>query len=164
MILNTDRVRLLNTQWRYLVLQVVLLAGVSLLLLPGRPVNASLTPVQDGKVREYSLTRVQAGKKVRTQTLGRKQSPDPLKLVVKISEGGGSYKLNDMDTSSLEDLEQKLTQALAGRPDDKKMVLIHAHKTIAGEEVDKVVRAIKKAGGMPNIVINTVTRVRRSRR
>jgi bla regulator protein blaR1 len=157
MILNTDRARALNTQWRYLVLHVVLLAVVSLLLLPGRPVNASLTPAtQDGKVRKQVMSRI--------------QSPDPWKLVVKVPEGDGSYKLNDMELSSLEDLEQKLTQALAGRPEDKKVVFVLALKTKGGLKADKVkvdnkvIAAIKKAGGKPNIVIKTVTTTQGSHR
>lgn len=43
MIMSTDRVRVLAAQWRYLVLPVVLLAALSVLLLPGRASKASPT-------------------------------------------------------------------------------------------------------------------------
>ena len=78
--------------------------------------------------------------------------PDPWALVVKLPQGGGSYKLNAMDVPSLEDLTQKLNDALSGRPADKKTVLVKAPEIIADEEIVKVFNAIMTAGGLPNLV------------
>jgi biopolymer transport protein ExbD len=68
---------------------------------------------------------------------------------VTISQGDGGYKLNGIDFPSLEDLSQKLYDALNGRPADKKTVLVKAPETIAGEEVVKIFNAIKAVGGLP---------------
>jgi beta-lactamase regulating signal transducer with metallopeptidase domain/biopolymer transport protein ExbD len=73
----------------------------------------------------------------------------PFSLVVTISQGGGGYKLNGIDFPSLEDLSQKLSDALRGRPANKKMVLVKAPEIIAGEEVVKIFNAIIAAGGQP---------------
>jgi len=73
----------------------------------------------------------------------------PFTLIVTISQGGGSYKLNAIDFPSLEDLSQKLNDALRGRPADKKTVLVKAPETIADEEVVRIFNAIKAAGGRP---------------
>jgi beta-lactamase regulating signal transducer with metallopeptidase domain/biopolymer transport protein ExbD len=78
--------------------------------------------------------------------------PYPWALVVKIPQGGGSYKLNAIDVPSLEDLSQKLNDALRGRPADKKTVLVKLPEIIADEEVVKVFNAITTAGGVPNFV------------
>ena len=83
--------------------------------------------------------------------------PDPWALVVKLPQGGGSYKLNDIDFSSLEDLSQKLNDALSGRPADKKTVLVKAPEIIADEEIVKVFNAITMAGGVPNLVRSPFT-------
>src|SRR5262245_18612271 len=64
--------------------------------------------------------------------------PDPWRLVVKIPQGGGNYNLNAMEIPSLEELGQKLNNALSGRPADKKAVYVKAPETIADEEVVKV--------------------------
>lgn len=144
MILNTDRVRVLNPQWRYLVLPVALLAVVSVLLLPGRPAQASLTTAtQDDGAQNQPPPPPSPRQNL---------SPDPWNLAVKIPQGGGSYKLNTIDVPSLEDLSQKLNMALAGRPADKKMVFVIVPETIAEGEVLKVVNVITTAGGVPNLL------------
>jgi len=68
---------------------------------------------------------------------------------VTISQAGGSYKLNAIDFSSLEDLSQILYKALNGRPADKKKVYVRAAETIADEEVVNVFNTITAAGGLP---------------
>ena len=73
----------------------------------------------------------------------------PFSLVVTISQGGGGYKLNGIGFPSLEDLSQKLSDALRGRPANKKKVLVKAPEIIAGEEVVKIFNAITAAGGQP---------------
>jgi beta-lactamase regulating signal transducer with metallopeptidase domain/biopolymer transport protein ExbD len=83
--------------------------------------------------------------------------PDPLALVVKLPQGGGGYKLNAMDVPSLEDLSQKLNDALRGRPADKKAVLVKLPEIIEDEEVVKVFNAITTAGGVPNLVRSPLT-------
>ncbi len=78
--------------------------------------------------------------------------PDPWALVVKLPWGGGGYKLNDIDFPSLEDLSQKLSDALRGRPADKKSVLVKAPEIFHDEEVVKVFDAITAAGGAPKLL------------
>jgi len=78
--------------------------------------------------------------------------PDPWALVVKIPQGGGSYKLNAIDVPSLEDLSQILNMTLSGRPANKKTVLVKAPETIADEEVVKVFNAITASGGAPKLL------------
>jgi beta-lactamase regulating signal transducer with metallopeptidase domain/biopolymer transport protein ExbD len=78
--------------------------------------------------------------------------PDPWALVVKLPQGGGSYKLNDIDFPSLEDLSQKLNDALSGRPANKKTVLVKAPEIFSDEEVVKVFNAITIAGGAPKLL------------
>jgi len=68
---------------------------------------------------------------------------------VKIPHGGGNYNLNAIEISSLEELGQKLNNALSGRPADKKGVYVKAPETIADEEVVKVFNVITAAGGQP---------------
>jgi len=84
----------------------------------------------------------------------------PLSLIVTISQGGGSYKLNAIDVRSLEELGQKLNKALNGRPADKKTVVVKAPETIANEEVVKVFNVITAAGGLPIRSPNGVGKVR----
>lgn len=79
-------------------------------------------------------------------------APDPWALVVKIPLDGDGYKLNAMECPSLEDLSQKLHNALNGRPADKKTVFVIAPETIAEGEVAKVVNVIVTAGGAPNLL------------
>jgi hypothetical protein len=75
--------------------------------------------------------------------------PDPWALVLKLPQRGGGYKLNEIDFPSLEDLSQKLNDALNGRPADKKTVVVKASGAIADEEVAKVFNVITAAGGLP---------------
>ncbi len=136
MILNTDRVRVINTNWRYLILPIALLALVSMLVLPLSPAKASLTTVIED-----------------SQGINQSPSPsftqDPWILVVKIPEGGGGYNLNTEDHPSLDDLSRRLNQILSGRPADKKLVSVFAHNSIDDKEVVNVFNAIKAAGGIP---------------
>jgi beta-lactamase regulating signal transducer with metallopeptidase domain/biopolymer transport protein ExbD len=85
--------------------------------------------------------------------------PDPWALVVKVAQGGGSYKLNNIDVPSLEDLRQRLNNALSGRPANKKTVLVEGSETIADEEVAKVFDTIRSAGGMPRLFWNPLSLV-----
>jgi beta-lactamase regulating signal transducer with metallopeptidase domain/biopolymer transport protein ExbD len=78
--------------------------------------------------------------------------PDPWRLVVKIPQGGGNYNLNAMEIPSLEELGQKLNNALSGRPADKKAVYVKAPETIADEELVKVFNVITTAGGVPYLL------------
>jgi beta-lactamase regulating signal transducer with metallopeptidase domain len=130
MIMNTNRVRVLTAHWRYLVLPVVLLAALSVLLLPNRSSEASPpAALQTGAPQNLFL--------------------DPLKLVVTILPQGGSYKLNTLEISSLSELTQQLSTALRGRPADKNAVFIKAPEAIDEEVIAKVVNAITQAGGVP---------------
>jgi biopolymer transport protein ExbD len=85
--------------------------------------------------------------------------PDPWALVVKFAQEGGSYKLNTIDVPSLEDLRQRLNNALSGRPANKKTVLVEGSETIADEEVAKVFDTIRSAGGMPRLFWNPLSLV-----
>ncbi|MBO0859599.1 MAG: hypothetical protein J2P21_14155, partial [Chloracidobacterium sp.] len=77
--------------------------------------------------------------------------PDPWTLVVKLLQEGGGYRLNGIDFQSLEELRQRLNNALNGRPADKKTVLVQVYATIADDEVAKVFNTIRSAGGAPRL-------------
>ena len=57
-----------------------------------------------------------------------------------------------MEIPSLEELGQKLNNALSGRPADKKGVYVKAPEAIADEELVKVFNVITTAGGVPYLL------------
>jgi len=77
--------------------------------------------------------------------------------VVKLPQDVGSYRLNGIDFPSLEELSQRLQNALNGRPADKKTVLVQVYAPIADYEVAKVFNAIRSAGGAPRLIWSPLT-------
>jgi biopolymer transport protein ExbD len=75
--------------------------------------------------------------------------PDPLTLVVSIPKGGGGFKLNQTEASSLAALSQLLHTALDGRPPDRKAVFVKAPNATRYGQVVDVIDVIKEAGGSP---------------
>lgn len=61
MILNTDRIRVITRQWRYLILPVVLIAAASLLLVPGRAAKSKLLAFNDEQVLIELVQKVTDG-------------------------------------------------------------------------------------------------------
>jgi biopolymer transport protein ExbD len=74
--------------------------------------------------------------------------PDPLTLVVTVNKQGG-YKLNQTDAPNLQDLKGLLSQALDGRPPDRKAVFLKAPQAMDYYRVVDVIDVIKLAGGSP---------------
>jgi len=154
MILNTDRVRVINTNWRLLILPIALMAVVTVLVLPLSPANASLTSeIEDGQGFDRSLSpgftqdpkfnviKAAGGLPVLPQS--------PWEIVVKVDQGG-RYTINEReDYSSLEDLSKRLKEVLSGRPSDRKMVIVSAPVSITQRETFRISQMIRIAGGVP---------------